>query len=52
MQTWKEGKNFKELLAADERIMKYLGQEQLESCFDETNALKHVDHIYSRVGIN
>src|SRR5207249_3093382 len=49
MQAWKGGVGFKELVGKDPFIAKYLSPAQIESCFDPTYYLRHLDTIYRRV---
>jgi len=51
MKCWKAGLDFKNEISLDERVSKILSPEIIESCFDETKALKHVDFIFNRVGL-
>jgi adenylosuccinate lyase len=43
------GADFKELVSKDPLITKYLTPDQIESCFDPTHYLRHMDAIYRRV---
>lgn len=49
MKVWESGQAFKDLLAQDEEIKKYLGREELDELFDLKYHLKHVDDIFQRV---
>jgi len=51
MEAWRGGPTFQERAAADERVRRYLGPEELEECFDAGNHLKHIDEIFARVGL-
>ncbi len=51
MKCWKKKKDFKDIILTDTRIMQALKQDEIESCFDETRGLAHVDYIYKKVGI-
>ena len=46
---WNEDRvTFLDLLASDERVKKYLNRQELESLFDVSYYLKHVEEIFSR----
>ena len=49
MKCWKEKTSFKNLLSNDKNITDVLGQSELDSCFEISNDLKNVDHIFERV---
>ncbi|NLW44713.1 MAG: adenylosuccinate lyase [Syntrophomonadaceae bacterium] len=51
MDSWQRRIPFKELLLKDERIMAALSAEELESLFDYSYHLKHVDYIFARCGL-
>ncbi len=51
MKCWQGGLDFKEKISQDAQVLQILSPDIIESCFDENNALKHVDVIYSRVGL-
>ena len=49
MRVWEEGRDFKELIQADEEIRKYLDAAEIDEIFDLDYHLKHVDDIFARV---
>jgi adenylosuccinate lyase len=49
MESWKEGKDFFELLANDPEIGAKLGRDELTKLFDIRRHTKHVDTIFARV---
>jgi adenylosuccinate lyase len=51
MVSWENGKNLKDLLAAEKVVIEKLGKEKLESCFDPAYYLQRVDYIYKRLGL-
>lgn len=51
MFCWQNRTDFKEALADDKRVTDRLDPQELDTCFDETVGLKHVDTIYRRAGL-
>ncbi|GAV23950.1 adenylosuccinate lyase [Carboxydothermus pertinax] len=51
MTAWKTGKNFKELLLADQELLGLLKPEEIEELFDYNYHLKHIDTIFQRFGL-
>ena len=51
MKAWKERVNFLQLLKADGEVVAHLPEAKLESLFDYQYYLKHVDHIFKRLGL-
>ena len=49
MISWKEKKNFKELLINDKRIQKLINKDEVEECFSVNYYTKYVDYIFRRV---
>jgi adenylosuccinate lyase len=49
MRTWAGEGSFKELLAADDELTVLLSADDLNSCFNPSAFLKHVDLIFERV---
>jgi len=50
MKVWQdETLNFKDLVSKDERILKFLGLEEIEKIFDISYYLRYVDKIFERV---
>ena len=48
MRAWQEGLEFKDLLAADERVRSVIEPRELEAVFRLENFLEHVDYIFER----
>lgn len=51
MECWQTSQPFKELLANDEDVAKLLAREELDSIFEYSHYLRHVDEIYTRFGL-
>ena len=51
MQSWDEGKDFRELVRSDHKIAKRLSTEELDDLFDYKYYVRHVDEIFHRVGL-
>jgi len=51
MKAWKERTDFLQLLEADSEVVASLSAAELESLFDYQYYLKHVDHIFERLGL-
>lgn len=49
MKVWAEGKDFRELLLADQDVARYLDKKEIENSFDLHYHLKSVDYIFNRV---
>ncbi|MFT6332178.1 MAG: adenylosuccinate lyase [Lentimonas sp.] len=49
MKVWKDGVDFYELLVADEKVNKFLGQERLKKIFDFGFYTKNIDQIFNRI---
>lgn len=49
MKCWEEKTSFKDLLSSDKNITDVLDGQELDSCFEISNDLKNVDHIFERV---
>ncbi len=52
MEVWQSGKNFKELLFANDEIVRVLGKELVEELFDLKKSIRNVDYIFGRVGLS
>jgi adenylosuccinate lyase len=48
---WEKGTDFREELSSDPEVQALLPAEELEACFDLEHHLRHVDHIFERMGI-
>ncbi|SHG37517.1 Adenylosuccinate lyase [Thermosyntropha lipolytica DSM 11003] len=51
MKSWEEKLDFKELVTADEDIMKVISPEELEKVFDLSIYTANVDYIFKRCGL-
>ena len=51
MEAWQQRKNFLSLLEADNQVTAHLTKSELESLFDYSYYLKHVDSIFERLGL-
>jgi adenylosuccinate lyase len=51
MRAWEKGKGFLSLLKSDRRITSRLSKLELDLLFDYTYYLKHVDHVFKRLGL-
>jgi len=49
MKSWKEGRDFRELLGRDARVAGKIGPADLEALFDLAPYLEHVDYVFRRV---
>jgi adenylosuccinate lyase len=49
MRVWDESRDFRELLAQDPEIQKFLMPAELDACFDLQRELRHVDAVFDRV---
>lgn len=51
MQAWDEQRSFLEILKDDGEIKKFLNFKELQSCFDPSWHVKHVDQVFERLGL-
>ncbi|MBR6830499.1 MAG: adenylosuccinate lyase [Tidjanibacter sp.] len=51
MEAMKEKNDYQQLLKQSQKVMSYLSEEELDSCFTLDYYMKNVDYIYKRVGI-
>ena len=51
MEARETGEHFKDVLLRNEKLKEYLSGDEIEKCFDLKYHLKHVDRIFSKVGI-
>ena len=49
LQAWNTGESFRQLLASDPDIQKYLDSKEMEEIFSVNYHLKHVEEIFARV---
>ena len=52
MYSWDTDEDFRDVLRKDEQVTSVLAGDTLESLFDYSYYLSHVDYIYSKVGLN
>lgn len=50
-QAWEEELDFIDVVSGDERILRFLPQEEIKGLFDVSYHLKHVDEIFTRLGL-
>jgi adenylosuccinate lyase len=46
-----QGGNFRDLISKDPSVTQYLSSQEIETCFDPNQHLKHLDEIYQRLCI-
>ena len=51
-QAWEQGRDFREIISSDERVLGYFSKEEVLSLFDWNYHLKHVDYIFKRLGLS
>lgn len=51
LEAYRTGKQFKELLLANEAIKEFMTAEEIEQCFDLGYHLRHVDKIFKNIGL-
>ncbi|MBM7624332.1 adenylosuccinate lyase [Sporohalobacter salinus] len=51
LKAWEGEKHFKDYLAADEEILKYLTEKEIDRIFDYDYHLKNIDEIFIRLGL-
>lgn len=51
MKSWKEGSDFRENLAKDKEVLRYLARKELDKIFDLDYYLRNVNKIFKRVGL-
>jgi len=51
MRAWQEGRPFRQVLEADERVRRYLSDQDIEEAFDLRPHLAHVDYLFERAGL-
>ncbi len=49
LKAWDEGKDFKNVIAKDSAVKKYLSKKEIEQSCNMKNYLKHIDDIFLRV---
>jgi adenylosuccinate lyase len=52
MQSWETGRDFRDVLAHDTEISRYLTAEDLDRIFDLEAFLTHIDEAFERVGLS
>jgi adenylosuccinate lyase len=52
MEVWQSKRNFKEVLKSDPEVSARLSAGELDSVFDLTKSLRHVEYIFERVGLH
>lgn len=51
MQSWEEGRSFREIVKEDSEIPSHLSDDQIDEAFDPSYHLHNVDRIFERVGL-
>ncbi|MBN1327155.1 MAG: adenylosuccinate lyase [Candidatus Cloacimonetes bacterium] len=51
MRCWNSDNQFRDLLINDSELMRYFSESEIDDIFNYERYLKHVDHIFNRVGI-
>jgi adenylosuccinate lyase len=51
MNCWEKGIDLKTAIAQDVAVRALLSPAEIDDCFDETRAVRHVDYIFSKVGL-
>jgi adenylosuccinate lyase len=51
MQAWEEQRSFRDIVESDSVIREQLSAEEIADCFDPSWHLKHVDTIFTRLGL-
>ncbi len=46
-----DGGDFRALVSADDRVQAHLTPEEIDSCFDPSHQLRHLDQVYQRLSI-
>ncbi|WP_338554590.1 adenylosuccinate lyase [Paenibacillus sp. KS-LC4] len=52
MQAWEEQRQFRDIIESTKEITELLSAEEIDDCFNPTWHLKHVDTIFTRLGLN
>lgn len=50
-KAWEEGRDFREVIQENERVMEYLKQGEINDLFDLSYHLKHIDDVFRRLGL-
>lgn len=51
MHCWNTGSDLNSTLLQDDQVKRFLSEEEINACFEEKVALKHVNYIYKNTGI-
>jgi adenylosuccinate lyase len=51
MNAWKRKKGFLDLLKADREVIAHLSELELKSLFDYNYFVRHMDEVFSRLGL-
>ena len=52
MEVWQQGKDFKSLLLQSQEVLGTLTQAEVEELFDLQRAMRNVDYLFARVGLD
>jgi adenylosuccinate lyase len=50
-KAWDEGRDFRDVIQENTRVMEYLKEEEINSLFDWNYHLKHIDDVFQRLGL-
>lgn len=51
MDVWQSGKDFKEVLLANDEVLRVLSKQEIDELFDLKRSIRNVDYIFERVGL-
>lgn len=51
MNCWKTGKDFRDSIRQDKKVLEHLSADEIERCFDLKVQLRNVDAIFRRIGL-
>jgi len=51
MKSWNEGLDFKKLLYKDNKVNKFLSNDEIDSLFDLKKIMININKIYKRIGL-
>ena len=51
MNAWESGSDFKTTVAKNAAVRALLSQAEIDDCFNESRAVRHVDYIFKKVGL-
>lgn len=51
MKCWESGLDLKSTIAQDDQVCALLTPAEIDACFDENRAVRHVDYIFNKLGL-